>query len=215
MKLSVIIPAFKEPYLQRTIDSFLENSALSGEVEVIAVIDGPWMQGTIKEDSRVRVIQTPKTKGMRSSINAGLEAAHGDYVLKADAHCAFAPEFDRVMVENCEDNWLVIPRMYALDDALWKPTKTRWPRDHHYLQFPFPQGRMAPYHYRWGTDDTMSFQGSCWLAHRHSFMKRVGFLDDNPQTYGSFAGDQLEIGLKYWLGGGEVKVNSKTWYAHL
>ena len=23
------------------------------------------------------------------------------------------------------------------------------------------------------------------------------------------------MGLKYWLGGGEVKVNKKTWYAHL
>jgi len=28
-------------------------------------------------------------------------------------------------------------------------------------------------------------------------------------------GEQMEIGLKYWLGGGEVKVNKNTWYAHL
>lgn len=219
MKLSVIIPAFKEPYLQRTIDSFLDNSALDGEVEVIAVIDGPWMPQEVKADKRVKVIQAPQTRGMRASINAGLEAAQGEYVLKADAHCAFGLGFDKIMVENCEPDWLAIPRMYALNDALWEPTKMRWPRDHHYLQFPVPHGRMAPYHYRPNAIgeivDTMSFQGSCWLAHRETFMKRVGFLDDNPKTYGSFAGDQLEIGLKYWLGGGEVKVNRKAWYAHL
>lgn len=33
--------------------------------------------------------------------------------------------------------------------------------------------------------------------------------------YGSFSQEPQEIGLKTWLGGGEVKVNKKTWYAHL
>lgn len=190
------------------------------DVEVVVVIDGQWMEGTVRQDSRVKVIQTLQTKGMRTSINTGLEAARGEYVLKVDAHCAFAPGFDKIMVENCEDNWLVIPRMYALDDARWTATKTRWPRDHHYLSFPFPKGKMTPSHYRRHTadeiDDTMSFQGSCWMANRKYFMQRVGYLGRNPaDRYGSFSADQLEIGLKYWLGGDEVKVNRKTWYAHL
>ena len=40
-------------------------------------------------------------------------------------------------------------------------------------------------------------------------------MDDRPETYGSFADEPQELGLKYWLKGGEVKVNKKTWYAHL
>jgi hypothetical protein len=64
-------------------------------------------------------------------------------------------------------------------------------------------------------DDTMTLQGSCWFAEKDYFMKHVGYLDDSPETYSTFAGDQLELGLKYWLGGGKVKVNKKTWYAHL
>ena len=40
MKLSVIIPCHKDPYLQKTIDSLLENA--TGEIEVIAVLDGYW-----------------------------------------------------------------------------------------------------------------------------------------------------------------------------
>ena len=46
-------------------------------------------------------------------------------------------------------------------------------------------------------------------------MKRVGLLDDRVETYSTFAQEPQEIGLKYSLGGGEVKVNKKTWYAHL
>ena len=46
-------------------------------------------------------------------------------------------------------------------------------------------------------------------------MDHVGILDDCLDRYGTFIGDQAEIGLKYWLGGGEVKINKTTWYAHL
>jgi hypothetical protein len=46
-------------------------------------------------------------------------------------------------------------------------------------------------------------------------MKHVGFLDDRVETYSTFAQEPQEIGLKYWLGGGAIKINKKTWYAHL
>jgi hypothetical protein len=68
---------------------------------------------------------------------------------------------------------------------------------------------------RFDIDDTMTFQGSCWFANKVYFMKHVGYLNDSRDAYGPFGGEQVEIGLKYWLGGGEVKVNKKTWYAHL
>jgi hypothetical protein len=125
------------------------------------------------------------------------------------------------MVENCKDDWLVIPRRYSLDDINWTSYKEKWPRDYHYLLYPFPNVIMTPHNMKmkgrekYEIDDTMSFQGSCWLANREQFMTRIGFLDDRPETYGSFAAEQLEVGLKYWLGGGSVKVNKKTWYAHL
>jgi hypothetical protein len=61
----------------------------------------------------------------------------------------------------------------------------------------------------------MTFQGSCWFANKKYFKNRVGFLDDSNKTYGTFVDEPQEIGLKYWLGGGEIKVIKKTWYAHL
>jgi hypothetical protein len=62
-------------------------------------------------------------------------------------------------------------------------------------------------------DDTMIFQGSCWFANRTYFLRRVGLLDDH--YYGTFSQEPMEIGLKYWLGGGAVKTTNKCWYAHL
>lgn len=41
--LSVIIPSWKDPLLQKTIDSLLENAG--GEIEIIAVLDGYWPEG--------------------------------------------------------------------------------------------------------------------------------------------------------------------------
>ena len=33
--------------------------------------------------------------------------------------------------------------------------------------------------------------------------------------YGDFIQEFQEIGMKTWLGGGQVKINKSTWYAHL
>ncbi len=67
----------------------------------------------------------------------------------------------------------------------------------------------------WGEqiDDVMTTQGSCWVANRKYFMEHVGLLD--VINYGGFVQEVQEIGLKYWLGGGRMKVVKKTWYAHL
>ena len=222
MRLSVIIPAKKEPFLQKTIDSFLAASDLGCDVEVLAVLDGPWMKEP-NSDKRVKVIRLPEPKGMRGAINAGLAEATGEFLMKLDAHCAFDQGFDKKMIESYSDDRLLIPRRYSLDDINWciKAHRMKWPHDYHYLTFPTPgYTLMTPQGYirndRPETiDDTMTFQGSCWLANRETFMRRVGFLDDREETYGSFAAEQLEVGLKYWLGGGEVKVIKTTWYAHL
>jgi hypothetical protein len=141
----------------------------------------------------------------------------------------FAPAFDKVLVENMQDNWIVIPRRYSLDPEKWEIQQNgKSPRDYHYLCFPNPKkdhdfgihGVEWPERSRerrdrpeYDIDDTPSFQGSCWC------MKRTWFTDFlkgmNEHGYGQFSQEPQEIGMKTWLGGGEVKVNKKTWYAHL
>ena len=221
MKVSIILPTYREPHLNKTIESLLENAV--GEIEIIPVIDCYELEEPIIEDARVKPIILEKNLGMRGAINAGLEKATGEFIMKIDAHCSIAKGFDEVLKRDCKENWLMIPRRYALDEETWKENPPI--NDYHYLIFPESADDSYGYSMQvtgWRNkkndieiDDVMTFQGSCWFANRKYFMEHVGFLDDRLETYGTFAQDQQEIGLKYWLYGGEIKVNKRTWYAHL
>ncbi len=220
--LSIFIPTYHDPYLQKTIDSLLTNA--EGDIEVVAVLDGFTPEIPIKEDKRVKIITLSENKGMRGAINAGLAKTQGEFVMKCDSHCIFAPGYDKVLTKDCAENWIMIPRRYRLHEATW--TKVSPIVDYHYLTFPEESDQHYGYSLQvaaWPRrriddvliDDVMTFQGSCWVANKKYFMEHVGYMDDRLTTYGTFAQDQQEIGLKYWLNGGEVKVNKKTWYAHL
>jgi len=222
--LSVIIPARNEIYLTKMITDLLVKS--QGETEIIVILDGYWGETPI-DNPKVTYLHLGQAKGMRNAINLGISIAKGKYLMKSDAHCLFAPGYDVALTKDCAENWLVIPRRYSLHAAEWRPDKRMTVKDYHYLSFPRPSSYGCgtfPQEWRERTyrrlsgpeiDDTMTFQGSCWVANKKYFMKQVGFLDDRMETYSTFSGEPLEVGLKYWLGGGEVKVNKKTWYAHL
>lgn len=196
--LSIVIPAYKELYLDKTVESISGNA--TGKIEIIVVHDDG--------------------KGMRSCINEGISQAKGDYIMKSDAHCLYAKGFDEALTKDCRDNWLVVPPLYTLDETNWR-VKSHTGVSYYYYAYPYEREK-------WGStliampmgkdsdlmiDDLMAFPGSCWMVNRQYFIKTIGKLDD--QTYAGFGGEQIEIGLKYWLGGGEVKVNKNTWYAHL
>lgn len=225
--VSIIIPCYKDPYLQRTIDSLLKNA--EGKIEVIPILDGYTPPKPLKKDPRVKPVILSTNVGMRASINAGVKKAKGKFIMKCDAHCIFGEGYDKIMARNCAENWIMIPRRYSLDDINWKRDEKRPARDYHYLTIPMRNNgygicmsnqewlrrgyeRRDP---KYDIDDTMSFQGSCWFANRKYYLKHIHPLNGSIDAYGPFGGEQTEIGLKYWLGGGANKVIKKTWYAHL
>ena len=61
--ISVIIPSYREPYLNNTMESLLENA---GNIQIIPVGD----DGSL---------------GMGGAINEGLKRATGKYIMKVDA----------------------------------------------------------------------------------------------------------------------------------
>ena len=222
--VSAIIPAFKEPYLNKTLNSLL--ASVVGDIEILPVFDGRKPDEPLREDSRIKPIFLKDHVGMRGCINAGLKVAQGEYVMKVDAHCVFGPGFDKILTEDCKENWLMIPRRYVLNEDKWDKDETRPVMDYHYFTFPgtYEQQHGSIFHilpwYRTGRrhleiDDNLIFQGSFWFANRKYFMDHVGLLDDRQETYGSFIQEQQEIGFKYWLRDGEVKVDKRTWYCHL
>jgi glycosyltransferase involved in cell wall biosynthesis len=224
-ELSVIIPNRNSPFTAKTILDILEKTA--GKVEVIVNVDENWPD-PIVDDKRVTYIHPGAPKGMRWGINAAVALAKGKYIMKTDDHCMFASGFDNVLIENHkEDNWVQIPRRYSLDADNWKVNEGRPFRDYHYLCFPAKgkahdegmhgvewwsrqKERSAP---KYDIDDTPSMQGSCWFMTKNHFDNFLHGLSE--EGYGSFAQESQEIGLKTWLSGGALKVNKKTWYAHL
>ncbi|MCS7092125.1 MAG: glycosyltransferase family 2 protein [Patescibacteria group bacterium] len=222
--LSIIIPSYNEPYLVNTINSILENA--HGDIEIFVNVDDGKKVNFGEKDKRVKFHYPSSPLGMRGGINRGLSEAKGKYIMKVDAHCVFAPGFDVEICNHMQENWLIIPRRYGLYADGWRRETRFPPKDYHYLCYPINTSfGLAMFPIEWKEkrierkdfliDDTMTFQGSCYVANRKYFMKTVGFLDDNPKTCGTFGGEQMEVGLKYWLNGGEVKVNKKTWYGHL
>ena len=114
VKLSVVIPSYKDPLMFKTVESILSSSGLGDELEIISVLDGYWPSTTI-QDPRVRFLHLGRNRGMRGAINAGVLIARGDYIMRTDEHCMFAKDFDKVILETIEDNWIVTARRFFLD----------------------------------------------------------------------------------------------------
>jgi glycosyltransferase involved in cell wall biosynthesis len=221
--VTIVIPCRDELYLDKTVADIFAKA--TGEIEVIVVYDNCWNEPQPPDDPRLTIIHWGERRGLRAAVNAGAEIGRGDYLMKVDAHCMFAPGFDEALVRDCESNWVVIPRRYSLDADEWKIKKDRPVVDYMYLAFPFvDENHQLGFHGKnWlergkerrsiDIDETMSFQGSAWFMPMQYFKDLIYPMDE--ANYGLFIGEPQEIAMKVWLSGGRVMVNKKTWYAHL
>ena len=223
-KVSIIIPSRNERFLSQTVDDVFNKA--SGEIEVIVVLEGYWPDPQLEERDNLIILHRGRAKGLRAAVNAGASIATGEYLLKCDAHCMFAEGYDETLKADCEPNWIVIPRRYSLDAENWKiEDNGKPPRDYHYLCYPNKDHDGGMHGVEWwgrgrqrkdpqyDIDDTMSFQGSCWFMYKSWYTDFLGGMDETG--YGTFSQEPQEIGNKTWLGGGAIKTNKKTWYAHL
>ena len=212
--ISIVIPARNEQFLQQTIQSLLDNA--TGQIEIIVVLDGYWPDPPLRDDPRLRIIHRGKSQGMRNAINSAVSIASGDFIMKIDAHCMVAPEFDVVLTESCGRYTVIIPRRKRLDAANWCLVEDGRPDiDYEYLSVnlhgkPWDSCTLGRKEIQ--LDENMSFQGSCWLM-RKDYYHWLELMDEG--TYGPFSQEAQEIALKCWLSGGQVLTNKKTWYAHL
>ena len=229
-KVSVLIPARNEVYLQKTIESILE--AAEEDIEIIAVCDGYWPDPPIKDDPRVILIHHTEAIGQRPAINEAARMATGKYVLKTDAHSMFDKGFDVKLKADCEYDWTVIPRMYNLDIETWQP---KWNKKTDYMFILSPDDEDKPFrHNYWDgkcarkypeeyraykkriknapeIDDVMNGQGACFFMHKDRFWE-LGGMDEDHGSWGQFG---TELACKTWLSGGKMVTSLKTWIGHL
>ena len=215
--LSVIIPSYKDPLLQKTINSLLENA--EGEIEIIAILDGYWLKPEyIVSDPRVRYVHLGKNRGMRGAINAGVAVSRGEYIMRTDEHCVFGKGFDKIITSQMENNWIVTPRRYFLDVVKWEVMGIP-PVDYEKLVI---QGGIKFTGQRWHhrdithkhkmIDETMAMQGSVWIMKRSWWDKVIGELQS--EGYGTHYQDSHEMVFKTWKAGGKLMLNKNTWFAH-
>jgi len=221
-KLSVIIPSYKDPILHKTIDSLLESSELGDALEIVVVLDGYWPKTPIKDDKRITIVHLGKNRGMRDSINVGVLASTGEYLMRTDEHAMFSQGYDRIAVSQIEDNWIMTPRRYFLDVDKWEVMDID-PVDYSDLKIQKISdtvSKFAGYERRGRAkeradvmiDETMAMQGSCWFMKRTWWDEVIKELDS--KNYGPLYQDSHEMVFHTWKAGGKLMVNKNIWHAH-
>jgi len=221
IKLSVIIPCYKDPHVQATIDSLLENSELGDQLEVIAVLDGYWPDPPFKNDDRVKIVHQ-RNMGMRDAINTGVRLADGEHIMRTDAHATFGKGYDTILIRDCKDNWIMTPRRYFLDPDKWEVMDMP-PIDYADLKIQTvsegirkfagaPRRSRAKERKDIMIDETTAFQGSCWFMHKKWWEDVIGELDS--KRYQPLYQDSHEMVFHTWKAGGKLMVNKNTWHAH-
>lgn len=224
IKLSVVIPDYKDPFLFSTIRDLLKNSELGDALEVIAVHDGYWPSPELYViDPRVRYVHVGSNGGMRRSINTGIAIARGEFFMRLDEHCCFAKGYDKALTDACKENEVMTARRYYLDPEKWEVMKDKGYVDYERLSIQrvtettrkfagLPWREMSKARAHIAIDETQAMQGSMWIANRKFFLKTVGELQ--TEGYGPLIQDSVEVCMKYWQAGGRLMLNKNTWFAH-
>lgn len=222
-KVSIIIPARNEEYLEPTIKDLLRNAG--GDIDILVGLDGylPEPQ-IITNDARVRFFHFKEPIGQRAMINYLVRQSDAKYIMKLDAHCAVDEGFDVKLKQDCKYDWTVVPTMYNLDINTFTP---KWHKITNYMYISSPdsdkpfrpqyfegkkkdEGRRQPKNDKM-IDDVMCCMGCCWFMHKDRFLDQGG-CDENH--VGGWGQQSVEVSLKAWLSGGSLKVNKNTWFAH-
>ena len=222
IKLSVILPSYKDKYLIPTIQSLLDNSQLGEQLEVIAVLDGYW-RADIPADPRVRVVHLGANRGMRGAINSGVAVARGEFIARSDEHIMFSPGYDKVLTDCCGPKDIVTGRRYFLNPETWSIMEEKGYIDCEKLTIQdvgngirkFAGQNWKSRAEKYKDEDIIeaqAMQGSFWVMPRKHWETTIVELD--TKGYGPLYGDSHEVVFKTWKVGGRLLYNKKMWYAH-
>lgn len=202
--LSIVIPARNEEFLQTTIDDILGN--IEADTEIIVILDGYWPEEPLPDHPRVTIVHHSVSIGQRAATNEGVRTSQAKYIMKVDAHVAFGKGFDRILIEDCQPDWTMIPMLYNLHVFDWqcvgcgnrtyqgvKPEKCKKCQfeDFEMVMVWKPREGKGPY-VSWRFDNQMQFQQ--WRKH----CRRPEAQGDFVETL-SFAGPCFFIHRdRYW-----------------
>lgn len=222
IKLSCIIPSYRDPSLNKTVEDILKHSGLKeDELEIIVVCDGYYWQNPV-DDPRVRILHLGANRGMRGAINAGVAIANGEYLMRTDEHCSFAKNFAKTILASIKDNEIVTPTRYELDPIHWKRMNIPPVNFTKLVIQNVKDGVQKFTAVSWKEMDeqaenvmiaeTMGMQGSVWFMKKSWWDKVIKELQTDG--YGQLIQDSTEMIFKTWKAGGKMMLNKNTWHAH-
>lgn len=202
--VSVIMSALDEPYVQKTIESVIQNSG-SALSEIIIVDDCSKTPITV-DDPLVRVVRNDERQGLTRSRETGSRESKGDIIVSLDPHVMVSEDWLTPIIARIESNpkCIAIPATKCLDPVAWKPTghhgaKSRWRWN---LDF--------SWHFDDGDDYSPMFAGHCF-AYSKDWWHDSGGFDTGMDKWG---GENIEFSLRSWLAGGTVEIVRNCWVAH-
>jgi glycosyltransferase involved in cell wall biosynthesis len=215
IKLSVIVPSYKDKYNKNTVEDLLKHSELGDKLEIIVVQDGYYMPAEwIVDDPRVRYVHLGANRGMRGAINAGVQVSRGEFLMRVDEHQLFGQGYDRKLTRDCKPNWIMTARRYFLDPVKWEIMPEHGYVD--YMKLKISGGKFTgvsrPGNDKQKIQESQAMQGSMWCMSRKTWDDVVGEL--STELYGPHQQDSHEMVFKLWKKGGKLMVNKNTFHAH-
>ena len=243
VELTVCVPSRSEIFLARTIQDILEHS--SEKTEVIAVLDGEWADPGVVDHERVILVKLGQSVGQRAATNIAAKMARGKYVMKTDAHCAFSPGFDEILLADMQPDWALVPVMRNLWVFDWV-----CPNGHRRYQGPSGVctqcGEQTTRDIVWVAKNNPQSTSYCFDSTPHflyfkEYTKRPEYkaagdltetmslqgscwmvskenyfrLDLGDESYGIWGSQGVQVACSVWLSGGKVMVSHKCFYSHM
>lgn len=193
-KTTIIIPARDEPYLNRTLQSLLENA--TGRIEIIVILDG--CDYEVMKHSLIKVIRHKEPQGRRHSINEAAEQARGQYLFHIDAHCTMDEGYDTKLKCACDDRAIAVSVIRPLDPKTWKLVEdnaagTFAVHDKNFAEIWSPNSK--PLRSCKVMEPTLTFIGLAWMIKKNYFWQLGGY----DVSLGKYGYDGPEWSLKVWL----------------
>jgi hypothetical protein len=219
-KLSILIPARQEEYLQNTIDDI--NKHAEGDVEIL------WEEDVIP-------------LGQRALTNKLAQKATGDYLMKLDAHCSLSQGFDVELLKLAKEATVVVPALTNLHVYDWVCDKGHRKNGKQFedkemkcecggemkkelIWRPIPKPVMTNYyfdtnlHFQYCEEqdeehfetETMSIQGSCFMISKEDYFR----LNVCDEKFGNWGQQGTEVSCKVWLSGGRIISTRNCFYSH-
>jgi glycosyltransferase involved in cell wall biosynthesis len=127
MKVSVVMPVHnKAPFVREAAESILKGTF--GDLELIAV-DDKSTDASLDvlrsiADPRMRIIELPVNRGPAGAMNAGLDAAQGEYIVRMDADDISVPERIALQVDLMDTRGEIGAsggqvRLFGAEDTMW------------------------------------------------------------------------------------------------